>query len=134
MEKSSGLLIIKNNKVLLGHPTNASWFGRHSIPKGRLEEGEDELDAAIRETQEEVGITIKKEEINTEQHFIEYKDGNGKIYKVVYYYIVNVTDYPDILPKEQLQIEEIDWAGFMTYEEASTRMFWRLKPMLDFIK
>ena len=49
-------------EVLLGHPGGPYWAGRDdgvwSIPKGGLNPGEDALDAAIREFQEETGFTV----------------------------------------------------------------------------
>ena len=56
MIKTSGLIIINLiGEVLLAHPTNHSpkfW----SIPKGQIEEGESDIEAAIRETLEEVNM------------------------------------------------------------------------------
>ena len=42
-------------------------------------------------------------------------------------------DIPDIIPKEQLQLEEVDWAGFIGIEEAKSKIFWRFadEPFLD---
>ena len=48
-------LIRKDNKLLICHPTNQPsniW----SIPKGKIEEDEDAMDAAMRETYEETNI------------------------------------------------------------------------------
>ena len=45
-------------KFLIGHATNSR--GGWSIPKGLKDEGEDELTAAIRETEEETGVNIKE--------------------------------------------------------------------------
>lgn len=133
---SAGLAILKGNKILLGHPTSGPWFGRHSFPKGQIEVGEDLLSTAIRETFEEVGIKIKPERILGEMQTIPYTDKTGKTYKIVHYFVVRVTEkeFPDILPKEQLQTEEIDWAGFLNYEEARKRIFWRFEPVLELIK
>jgi len=135
VKKSAGLVIIKNNKILLCHPTNARWFGTYSIPKGGLEHCESKIAAAIRETSEEVGIIIPENFINkNDENCIEYKDKHGKLYKKVYYYVVEMNDLPDVLSKEQLQSEEVDWAGFLTYEQAQKKIFWRFKPILELIK
>jgi len=107
-----------------------------SIPKGHVEVGETKIEAAIRETKEEIGILISKDIINDIEHVIKYVDKNGKIYKKVFYFVVNIEndEIPDVLPKEQLQIEEVDYAGFLTKEEAETKIFWRFKPILDLLK
>jgi 8-oxo-dGTP pyrophosphatase MutT (NUDIX family) len=52
-------LVNKEKQVLICHPTNHPadvW----SIPKGKIEDGEEALDAAIRETQEEANIDLSK--------------------------------------------------------------------------
>ncbi len=133
MKKSAGLLIIKDKKILLCHPTNAGWTGTYTIPKGGIEDGETIKKAAIRETSEEVGIIIP-ESFLTKENVIDYLDKSGNIYKKVYFYVIELDNLPDVLPKNQLQTEEVDWSGFLDYEEASKKIFWRFKPMLDFIK
>jgi predicted NUDIX family NTP pyrophosphohydrolase len=131
VKKSAGLVIKKGNKILLCHPTNARWKGTYSIPKGGLEHCETKVTAAIRETSEEVGIIIPDDFlVNKKEHCIEYRDKNGNLYKKVFYYIVEVDDVPDVLPKEQLQEEEVDHAQFFTKEEAKKKIFWRFLPIL----
>ena len=137
MKISAGIVLIKDNKILLCHPTNARWNGTYSIPKGGLERGESNISAAIRETSEEVGILISEHLIPhmlKKERYIDYQDKKGKVYKRVYYYVVEVDAYPDVLPKEQLQLEEVDWSGFLDYETAQKKIFWRFKPILELIK
>jgi ADP-ribose pyrophosphatase YjhB (NUDIX family) len=133
LELSSGLAIIQRGAILLAHPKGQKWYGTYSIPKGHVEEGEDLLEAAIRETREEIGLTIDPEDVLfPEPHFIDYKDKSGQLYKRVYYFIVNPSD-----PIKQSAINpdnsEIDWAGFILKDAAEARIFWRLKPVLDHI-
>lgn len=127
---SAGLVIIQNGTVLLGHPTGQKWWGTYSIPKGMVEEGEDLMTAAIRETREEMGITIDRVDIeDPEPEYIEYKDKKGIPYKRVYYFVARPKtpiDNDDIHPDKK----EIDWAGFILKEKAEQRIFWRLKPVL----
>ena len=62
--ESAGLLMYRRRandvEVLLGHPGGPYWTARDdgawSIPKGGVHEGEDALDAAIREFTEETGF------------------------------------------------------------------------------
>lgn len=133
MKKSAGLVLINDNKILLVHPTDHPWVNSFSIPKGEMEEDEETLDAAIRETFEEVGILIdKKYIVDHEEYIISYRDKKNKIYKKVYYFIVKL-DYIefDVIPFENLQIEEVDWAGFITKEEAIKRINPKLISVLD---
>jgi len=137
MKISAGLVIIQDNKILLAHPTNAPWKNSYSIPKGGVEEGEKLIETALRETKEEVGLNIPFELIDrNNEHLVTYKNKHGKAYKKVYYYIVKLDDntYSEILDKNQLQLEEVDWAGFIDYETAKEKIFWRFNEILNFLK
>ncbi|MDR6667673.1 NUDIX domain-containing protein [Rhizobium sp. 1399] len=67
--RSAGLLVFRridrDVEVLLVHPGGPFWAkkdeGAWSIPKGLVESGEDDLAAAIRETDEELGIAVDGE-------------------------------------------------------------------------
>lgn len=128
IKKSAGLAIIYNNSLLLGHTTGRGWFGSYGIPKGGIEDGEDNISAAIRETYEEVGVKVPKSLIDPTEHTFVVTSRNQKYNKIVYYYLVIIKDLSQIglknvkLPKSQLQIEEIDWAGFLSYNEATKRI------------
>ena len=134
MEISAGLLIIQDNKILLGHPTSAPYYGSYTIPKGKVERGESLLIAALRETVEEVGVIINKNDIiNKENPFlIEYKNKKDIIYKKLYYFIVQPKE-EIILDKSKFQKEEIDWAEFLDYNDCISRIFWRFEEMLNYI-
>jgi predicted NUDIX family NTP pyrophosphohydrolase len=66
MKRSAGVLLYKHTedgiRVLLVHPGGPFWrnkdAGAWSIPKGEIDEGEDQLAAALREFAEETGIAL----------------------------------------------------------------------------
>ncbi len=80
--RSAGLLIYRYRsdgpQVLLVHPGGPFWSrkdeGAWSIPKGLVEEGEDELSAARRETAEEIGCGVE----GTFDWLGEYRQPGGK--------------------------------------------------------
>lgn len=133
---SAGLAIIYDNKVLLAHTTSRGWYGSYGIPKGGIEKGESKLDAAIRETKEEVGIKISKNLVDPTEHtFVVSTRKYGN--KIVYYYIVKIDSLSQIglkdlkVPKGQLQTEEVDWAGFLDYKEAMKRVMKSQVPLIN---
>lgn len=138
MITSAGLALIRKGTILLGHPTNAPWKGQYSIPKGNVNEGEDLIDAAIRETKEEIGIVIRKSDVQKTPHLIEYKKTPQlSAYKRVYYFIADVSAYysiPDIIPKNMIQLEEVDYAKFFTKQEAKSLIFHRQLEILQYVK
>lgn len=134
VKQSAGLVVIQDNKILLVHPTGSPWYGTYSIPKGSINKKEDPLDAAIRETYEETGIKIKKKHISiNEREFIDYKNDKGEVYKRVYYFLAYPKN-PITNDMFKLQINEVDWVGFVSRTDAEKRIFGRFKPLLKFLK
>ena len=128
---SSGFVIIQDNKILLGHPTHQPWFNSYSFPKGHMEEGEDIIETAIRETKEEIGLYIKPYLIKFGDKGVINYTNRDTIHKKVFYQVA----YCEGIEKNMIKVqrEEMDWAGFLTKEEAEKRIFWRLKEVLNYL-
>ena len=68
-EHSAGILLyrrgVRGLEVLLVHPGGPFWANRDAgawqIPKGKIDEGEELLAAALREFEEELGVVLKGE-------------------------------------------------------------------------
>ena len=87
-------------EVLVVHrPAYDDW----SFPKGKLEPGEDEVDAAIREVEEETGLRC---EIERELAITRYRDGRGRP-KTVRYWLMTPT------AGELAAANEVDVARFV---------------------
>ena len=138
---SAGTAILFKNKILLCHPTNLHWVNSFSPPKGGVDEGETLLQAALRETREEVGINLLPSQISNIDSPIEflYINKKGELFKKVYMYIVKIDSLSEIdassevLDTDRLQASEVTWAGFMTKDEAMDKIFFRFKPLLNMI-
>lgn len=138
---SAGTAIIYNNKLLLCHPTTLPWVNSFSPPKGGVDVGETLLQAAIRETSEEVGIDLLESQVSNPTDPIEvlYINKKGILFKKAYIFIVKIKSLSEInsssevLEKSRLQASEVDWAGFMTKDEISNKIFFRFEPLLNLI-
>jgi len=144
METSAGLAIVYNRKLLILHQTGHKEVGGYSIPKGKIEAGETVIEAAIRETYEETGISITEDMIGKEGPIVEYKRSTGKkkgkIYKRVHWFLVHIDKLEEvgleseIVPEGQLQPEEGDWVGFVGGEDLGNKIFWRFKePICNYL-
>lgn len=140
MKISSGIAIIYNNKILLCKPVN-SGDGNYSLPKGGVDIGETLIDAAIRETIEEVGIYINESQILNKNTpiVIDYINKKNELFKRVSVFIVRIKSLSEIgissetLDKSQLQPTEVSFAKFLCKEEADIKIFYRFKPILELL-
>lgn len=124
IEISAGAIIytkIKNEIFyLLAKDFHSNW----GFPKGHLENNETEIEAAIREIKEEVGIDISLDTSFREE--LNYIMPNGINKKSIYFigYFENQT------PSKQL--EEIDEIKILPYDQARQLLtFDNMKEVLD---
>ena len=135
---TAGIAIIYQGKILLVHPINGSWTKPiMGIPKGKIETGEDTLDAAIRETFEETGIKVDSSNFGNSPKTVEVYDKSGNFRNIIYYYEYQIKDLSEIgldsisVPKGQLQTGEVDWAGFVDIREAYGKVASAQRIILD---
>lgn len=119
-------LVNKDGKLLVCHPTNHDpnfW----SIPKGKVENGEYYLDAAIRETFEETNIqlTFAKNLIKLEPQTYSHKK------KIIYPYVIFERDNLHLswstfdikcnsnVPEDRGGFPEMDDYKWVTFDEAT---------------
>lgn len=111
--------IVKEDKILLIHKLRGLGKGKINGPGGKIEEGETPLEAAIRETQEEVGLTpLNLEEMG--EIFFYFTDGYS-----MHGHIFLATDYKGTptnsdeaipfwnpisqIPYEKMWEDDIEW-------------------------
>lgn len=149
-KRSSGLLIFRRREekfeVLLVHPGGPFWAkkdaGAWSIPKGLVDDAEDELAAAQREVHEEIGTMV-------EGHFErlgEYKQRGGKIVIVwsveadADIDVSNIASNSFVLewpPRSGImkQFPEVDRAGWFSFAEAEQKILVGQRAILsDFVE
>jgi 8-oxo-dGTP diphosphatase len=73
-QRATLLFVIEGNRILLIHKKRGLGAGNINGPGGRLEPGENPLDAAVREVQEELCITPREIEYSGEL-FFQFVDG-----------------------------------------------------------
>lgn len=135
---TAGIAIVFDGKILLVHPKNGSWVKPiMGIPKGKIEDGENLMAAAIRETKEETGIVIEPAQLELAPQTVDVHDKNGNYRNTIYYYICRISNLAQIgldslsVPKSQLQTEEVDWAGFISIKEAYGKIASAQRIILD---
>ena len=120
-EKSCGMIVINDGKVLIVKQ-NSGFYG---FPKGHMEEGETEIETAIRETREETNI--ESYATSEKRYSISYPIKNGIPKEVVYF--VGKTDGV-INPKNQeAEVAEILFVDIDKVRDTLT--FDNLKELWD---
>jgi len=79
------LFLIKNRKILLLLRKNTGYEdGKYHVPAGHMDEGEPVTTTLIRESKEEIGISIKKDDIKLVHimHSIDSKERMGFFFEV----------------------------------------------------
>lgn len=102
-EISSGGIIVFGNTILLLRKYNGDWV----LPKGKVEDGESMMQAAIREVYEEAGVKAKVEEYIGK---INYKFKNSRnreetVMKTVHWYLMSTKNMNANPQKEEGFIE-----------------------------
>ena len=103
-EKSCGCIILKNKKVLLVYEKNRNFWG---FPKGHMENGETEIETALREVKEEVGLDV---EIYKERRYTLNYIIRDEIDKTTVLYIAKAKN--DEIIMQENEIENIRWCSF----------------------
>ena len=122
LEKSCGAIVYRryhgNLEILLIKHVNS---GHWSFPKGHVEEGETEVETALREVKEETGIDIIIDPTFRETvTYFPRKDTQ----KVVVYFIAKAKNF-EYVPQEE-EIAQIKWVDIchatsvLTYENDKT--------------
>ncbi|TPL06079.1 NUDIX domain-containing protein [Mesorhizobium sp. B2-4-14] len=144
-KRSAGLLIYHRRdgdiRVLLVHPGGPFWAkkddGAWSIPKGLVGEDEDELAAAQRETEEELGLKVE----GPFERLGDYRQPGGKI--VVAWSAETRTGIDVATIKSNIftmewpprsgsmkEFPEVDRAGWFSLPEAEVKILAGQRPML----
>lgn len=133
IEAAGGIVKNAENKVLLIHRR-----GFWDLPKGKKDKGETLEQAAIREVQEETGVTnltiqskvyLKGYDNLATYHSYIYKGKNAM--KVSHWYMMKTTDIGELMPQAEEDIEKAEWVAV----EHIPQYFYNMYPsIIDILK
>ncbi len=120
-EKSCGCIIIKDNKVLLVCEKRRNNFW--GFPKGHIEHGESEVETALREVKEEVGLDV---EIFKDKRYIINYIVDNRIDKTSVFYLAKPKN--EKITIQESEIADVRWCEF--YEALDLLTYDNSKEML----
>ena len=126
-EKSCGIVVFDNNKVLIIHHNN----GHYGFPKGHVEENETEYETAIREVKEETNCDAKI--IDGFRSVITYSPRENVMKDVVFFVgepLTNTLKPQEEEVSEAVFVDMYDALNIVTYQEETDV----LKKAIEFYK
>ncbi len=116
-----------NEERLLCIYRRGSW----DLPKGKIDKGESQHAAALREVTEETGITELKlqRELPTTYHTYASRQGK-RILKPTYWYEMHATQEA-LVPQAEEDIERAEWVALNKLDEVRGAMYPSLHAILD---
>lgn len=105
-EKSCGAIVIQGEKILVIQQAAGHW----GFPKGHVEDGETEVETAIREIKEETNLDV---EIDESHRYVEHYSPKEGVEKDVVLFVAKMIG-GEIKAQEE-EVQKIKW---LSYEEA----------------
>lgn len=124
-EYSAGVIVFKREKKGIKYLLIRSCSGVYGFPKGHIEKGESEIEAAVRELFEETGIHARLVEgfVKRDEYPLPFLKNTSK--RVVYF----LGEYESGIPTPQEK--ETSGVYFLNFDEATRRLYFpNLKEIL----
>jgi 8-oxo-dGTP pyrophosphatase MutT (NUDIX family) len=129
IEAAGGAVKNSEGKLLLIHRR-----GKWDLPKGKLDKGETPEKAALREVEEECGITGLKITRTLSPTYYTYKEGGNLILKKTYWYEMTTSDSGKLVPQTEEGISKCEWRDEAGVAEAMKDTFYSVIEVVNDLK
>ena len=115
-----GIILEKGNEILLVKRHNTDWAsGCWNFPGGLVEEDESIIDAAARETQEEVGVIVAPADFRL-THVLDVQKGGTNDKSIHGFYFMAHRWKGEAFNNEPTKIADVQWFSLQELPEAIT--------------
>ena len=127
---AAGGVVYNSNDEILVIFRNGKW----DLPKGKLEKGEDIPTCAIREVEEECGVSDLEitKELPSTYHCYQSKKGNW-ILKRTYWYKMMCEYNGELVPQKEEGIEAVKWFHKKVFSEIKSNTYESIKSVLNLL-
>lgn len=125
IEAAGGVVKNADNKILFIYR-----LGKWDLPKGKVEKGESVEHAAVREVEEECGITdLNLGKLVSQTHHLYFL--KGMKLKTTYWYRMDYKDKEIPTPQKEEGIEQVVWKDEWEIKEALNNTYENIKIVLN---
>lgn len=129
IEAAGGVVFNSKQELLCIHR-----LGKWDLPKGKIEKEESSIEGAIREVEEECGISKPKvvKLLETSYHLYQNKyDNNQWVLKPTYWYLMNYTGDENITPQTEESIDKAEWINAKSIDVVLNETYASLLPVFE---
>lgn len=117
---AGGLVFNENNELLMIFRR-----GKWDLPKGKLDKGEAIEECAVREVEEETGVTPidlnNLIDITTHEYYDKWE--NATVLKKTYWYKMYTTSNKELIPQAEEEIQKAEWVAIQHIPEKLTNTY-----------
>jgi len=124
--KAAGGVVYNNENQLLMIFRNNKW----DLPKGKLEQNENIKECAIREVQEECGVSDLRIVNSLQDTYHTYENKGKKILKRTYWFTMNTDFKGNLVPQTEESITNVVWVDNKDVEGKLNNSFGNIKELL----
>ena len=123
--KAAGGIVLNAKDELLIIKRNGYW----DLPKGKIEKGEGKRIAAVREVEEECGISDLSIVAKIYKTYHNYQFKGKEIFKVTHWYIMKYSGVETLAPQIEEGITEVKWITKSEINSLLDNTYESLKPL-----
>lgn len=122
IEAAGGLVKNKKDELLIIHR-----LGVPDLPKGKIDQGESPEEAAIREVEEECGISDLEIISEAESSYHIYFQNNKRILKKTFWFHMKYTGNEKLIPQVEENIIDVEWCDVKKLPEFKMKTYQSLR-------
>ena len=126
MEAAGGLVFDQRGRVLVIHRR-----GKWDLPKGKVEQGEDSKKAAVREVEEECGITSPRAHELLHVTYHSYNLEGVMILKKTYWYRMDHPGDEKLVPQTHEDITRVRWMDPADLQQVTSNTYGSIIEVLE---
>lgn len=126
IEAAGGIVQNDKKELLFIHR-----LGKWDLPKGKMEKGETPETCAVREVEEETGVTGLKLKKRTGETYHTYNDFGKHNLKITHWFYITCPSKQTLVPQAEEHIGEIKWVKTKDIKELLSDTYPSIKDILD---